>query len=114
MSSHAVYQRLANRDLLERCTLGATQNQNESFNNIVWLHCSKTKFVGPETIEFAAHLALLLFNDGKEAAMKSLFSALELELWQRTTVYYKREEQSYISLSKPAGVSPQPTDHLAA
>jgi len=27
-----VYQHLANRDFLERCTLGAIQNQNESFD----------------------------------------------------------------------------------
>ena len=41
-----VYQRLAHRDLLDRCTLGATQNQNESFNNIIWKHASKTQFLG--------------------------------------------------------------------
>ena len=32
-----IYMWLANRELLERCTLGATQNQNESFNNVIWL-----------------------------------------------------------------------------
>ncbi len=47
-----VYQRLAHRDLLERRTLGATQNQNESFfNNTIWIHASKTQFLGKQTVE---------------------------------------------------------------
>ena len=32
----AEFTALSKRELLERCALGATQNQNESFKNIVW------------------------------------------------------------------------------
>ena len=39
-----IFKRLCCRKLLARCILGATQNQNESFNNLVWLRCSKVDF----------------------------------------------------------------------
>ena len=39
-----VFTALSKRELLEKCVLGATQNQNESFNNIVWSRCPMTGF----------------------------------------------------------------------
>ncbi len=47
-----------------------------SFNNIVWMFCSKTKFVGHHTIAFACHLAILVFNEGKESAVNRLSPGL--------------------------------------
>ena len=61
---------LANREHLERCTLGATQNQNESFNNVIWLRASKTQFLGLPTVELATRTAVLDFNEGKEVGIK--------------------------------------------
>ena len=55
---------LCDPDLLERCTLGATQNQNESFNSIVWKYCHKTDFSGLVTVRTATYLASLTFNKG--------------------------------------------------
>ena len=59
MYVHPVFMRLANLELLERCTLGATQNQNESFNNVIWLRASKTQFLGLPTVELAASTVCL-------------------------------------------------------
>lgn len=73
-----VYQRLANRDLLERCTLGTTQNQNESFNNLIWLHASKTQMLSLHTVQLAVNIAVLVFNKGKEMGMKDLYRGLGL------------------------------------
>ena len=56
---------LANGEFLERCTLGATQIQNESFNNVIWLRASKTQFLGLPTVELAASTAVLDFKEGK-------------------------------------------------
>ena len=88
-----VYQRLANRDLLERCTLGATQNQNESFNNVIWLRASKTQFLGLPTVELAASTAVLDFNEGKEVGMKKLFAHLGMEFTARAHAFFKHEDQ---------------------
>ena len=93
LAKHIKPQRLAHRDLLERCTLGATQNQNESFNNTIWIHVSKTQFLGKQTVELSANLAVLLFNEGREVALKRLFSALNFEITQRATEYYKHADR---------------------
>ena len=74
-----IYTRLANQELLERCTLGATQNQNESFNNVIWLRASNTKFLGLPTVELAASTAVLDFNEGKEVGTKKLFAYLGVQ-----------------------------------
>ena len=68
-----IFERLCRRSLLEKCVLSATQNQNESFNNVVWNRCSKTDFSSPVTVETAVNLAVLTFNGG----MSSLTSVLE-------------------------------------
>ena len=80
---HPVYMRLANRELLERCTLGATQNQNESLNNVIWLRASKTQFLGLSTVELAASTAVLDFNGGKEVGMTNLLAHLSVEFMAR-------------------------------
>ncbi len=82
-----VYRRLANRDLLERCTLGATQNQNESFNNLIWIHASKTQILSLPTIELAVHIAILHFNEGREVGTKHLFAGLKMEISPRIIEY---------------------------
>lgn len=68
-----IFEKLCRRSLLERCVLSATQNQNESFNKVVWQRCSKTDFASPETVQLAVGIAVLTFNDG----MKSLTSVTE-------------------------------------
>ena len=45
-----VFIRLSKRELLDRCTLGGTQNQNESFNKTVWARASKTQFLSKPTV----------------------------------------------------------------
>lgn len=57
-----VFARLADRKLLDRCLLGATQNQNESFNSTVWLRCPKERFSCPTSVNIAANLAVIIFN----------------------------------------------------
>ena len=74
-----VYMWLANQELLERCTPGTTQNQNESFNNVIWLRASKTQFLGLPIVEPAASTAVLDFSEGKEVGMKNLFAHLGVD-----------------------------------
>ena len=47
-----VFTRLSDHALLEKCLLGATQNQNESFNNLV---CPKTEFC---SVQIAVNFAI--------------------------------------------------------
>ena len=55
---------LCDCNLLKCCTLGATQNQNESFTKLVWKYCPKTDFCSPTTVCMAVQLAILTFNKG--------------------------------------------------
>ena len=67
-----VFIRLSNWDLLEWCSLGATQNQNESFNNLVWSKASKTQFLSEPTVTFAVDLSIITFNGGMEYGLSRL------------------------------------------
>ena len=61
-----VFTELSKPELLEKCVLGATQNQNESFNGLVWTRCPKTAFCSVEIVEVAAYLAAITYNHGLE------------------------------------------------
>lgn len=71
--------------LMERCALGATQNQNESFNSLIWRRCVKTEFCSLDVVEIAVSLAAITFNSGQEA-LKGLFD--KLKYWYTPTLAY--------------------------
>lgn len=59
-----LYNRLANEDLLTRCSRMQTKNTNESLNALVWKRCAKTEFASLKTVETAAAMAVLDYNAG--------------------------------------------------
>ena len=59
-----VFTALSKRELLEKCVLGATQNQ--SFNNIVWSRYPKTGFCSVVSVDIVVNLAAITFNHGLE------------------------------------------------
>lgn len=64
-----VYQRLANDELLKRCT-GKTQNANESLHNSIWKACPKETFVSKKRLEKAVISAISNFNMGCAATVE--------------------------------------------
>ena len=73
-----VYTRLAHVDLLKRCTLGKTQNANESLHSVVWSKCPKTTFVGLERVVSATCSAVSQFNAGSKVTMKNLCGVMQV------------------------------------
>ena len=67
-----IYERMSDENLLSRMTTGGTQNANESFNNIVWVYCPKTVFVGYSTVLSAVQSAVVRFNAGSLAVTDKL------------------------------------------
>lgn len=67
-----VYNRLAHKDLLLRCSRMKTQNANESFNALIWKRCPKTEFASQRTVETSVALAVLEFNLGPKGFEKVL------------------------------------------
>lgn len=67
-----LYIRLTDKGLLQRCLRGATQNQNECWNGIIWQLCPKVSFSGAGTVDMAAAFATIWFNDGAVAVQRIL------------------------------------------
>ena len=62
-----VYEDLSSDTLLERCLGGFTQNNNESYNQLVWKISSKSVSGTSTTVEIAAYVAACVFNEGSSA-----------------------------------------------
>ncbi|KYN30719.1 hypothetical protein ALC56_14963, partial [Trachymyrmex septentrionalis] len=59
-----------NDNLLTRCLGGYTQNTNESLNALIWSFAPKRTFSGPKTVEIAAYLAAIIFNEGYKSILQ--------------------------------------------
>ena len=75
----AEFEKLSDPALMERCVLGATQNQSESFNSMIWNQCPKTEFASPIVVEIAVHMAEVTFSSG-HGAWKGLLERLKYGL----------------------------------
>ncbi|XP_011706884.1 PREDICTED: uncharacterized protein LOC105462057, partial [Wasmannia auropunctata] len=65
-----IYEDLSNDDLLYRCLGGFTQNNNESFNAVVWSIAPKTFSSGKTILDIATDIAVCKFNDGFTSIME--------------------------------------------
>ena len=73
-----VFTRLSEHDLLVRCLNGFTQNQNESFNALIWKRCPKHLWRGPAQIEVGLNLAVLTWNGGCSKTRRDCLQGLGL------------------------------------
>ena len=74
-----IYTNLSSRELLEQCKGGNTQNNNGSYNGLLWHFAPKHLHNGSKTIELANFLkeielaiAVSIFDDGFYAILKML------------------------------------------
>ena len=67
-----VFDALSKESLLVSCLHGGTQNQNESFNGLIWQRAPKITHSGLHTVELATHLAIGIFNDGTKTIVNIL------------------------------------------
>ena len=58
---HALY----NKPILSHCLHGKTQNQNESFNGIIWKLVPKQCFIKLKIFKIGVHDSVAHFNVGK-------------------------------------------------
>ena len=57
---------------MARCLRGTTQNQNESFNGMIWSLCPETSFCGAEVVKISSYLAVCVFNQGSVSLLDVL------------------------------------------
>ena len=63
---------LNERSLLKRCLRGATRNQNEDFNGLIWSLCPMVTFCGAAVVEIASYLPAAHVNHGAVCLLKVL------------------------------------------
>ncbi len=59
-----IFEALTTEDLLASCLHSGMQDQNESFNTLIWQHVTKETHSGLKSVELATFLAVAKFNDG--------------------------------------------------
>ncbi|XP_011064116.1 PREDICTED: uncharacterized protein LOC105151863 [Acromyrmex echinatior] len=59
-----IYEELSSDDLLSRCLGGYIQNNNESFNSVLWSIAPKGVHSSKAIVDIAANFAVCNFNDG--------------------------------------------------
>lgn len=67
-----VYEALSRDDLLQRCTGGNTQNDNECFNSCLWKLVPKHLHCGEQTVKIAAYISAGIFNEGYSSILKTM------------------------------------------
>ena len=67
-----IYTDLSSKELLQRCKGGNTQNNNESYNGLLWHFAPKHLHSGVKTVELANFLSVSIFNDGFHGILKML------------------------------------------
>ena len=94
-----VFESLCDEGLLEACVLGGTQNQNESFNAVVWARAPKTVYAQRNTIMSAVCQAVLTFNSGL-CSMEGVMKQLSIQPGPLCTTYFLKKDKSRLYLAK--------------
>ena len=64
-----VFDRLANKELIEACSRGLTQNANESFHHLVWSLVPKGLPASANEVNMGSKLAVLFWNLDREETL---------------------------------------------
>lgn len=86
-----IYEELSKDSLLERCVGGFNQNNNESYNQLIWKITPKIIPSGLKTVELAAHISVCMFNEGFEALLQ-MFEAMGVHSGPNAYQYAARED----------------------
>ena len=67
-----IYQNLTKPEELKKCLHGKTQNQNESYNGLIWARAPKFRYCAFDKLAFAVYDSAANFNDGRQASLDIL------------------------------------------
>ena len=67
-----IYKNLIKHEELSKCLHGKTQNQNESFNTLIWERAPKNVYLSLEKLHFAVYDAVAVFSDGRQGSLDVL------------------------------------------
>jgi hypothetical protein len=72
-----IYEDLTKPQELKKCLHGKTQNQNESYNGLIWARAPKYRYCAFDKLELAVYDAVANFNDGRQASL-DIFKELNI------------------------------------
>lgn len=81
-----IYVDLSKDELLERCLGAFHQNNNECLNSVIWKFAPKTSWSGRPTVETAANIASILFNNG-HIGLINVLEILEMKIGEAIQQY---------------------------
>ena len=89
---------LSNDKLLERCVGGFTQNNNESYNQLIWKITPKIVPCCSKMVEMAVYIAAGVFNEGT-ALLLYYMSAMGLSLEPIAHLFAQKEDAQRVTIS---------------
>ena len=93
-----IYEDLNKDTLLQRCLGGFTQNNNESYNQLIWKISPKIIPSGSVIVELAANIAACMFNEGTGVLLTMMYS-MGVNTGQNAHKFAKKEDAERISIS---------------
>ncbi|GFX74133.1 uncharacterized protein TNCV_490971 [Trichonephila clavipes] len=93
------YMKLCDKQLLQKCLHGKTQNAKESFNGCLWQTVPKETFIQLKTFSLGAYLAIIIFNKGFNGLLE-VMKALGINAGYYTLRDYKSFDIIRVSDSK--------------
>ena len=96
-----IFDRLSQDQLLNRCSRGLTQNQNESLNGQLWTNqCPKTKYCGVKRVTIAVFEAVSVFKKGTACKALLMQSLGVTDLGSQALKFFRKENKRKIENMK--------------
>lgn len=99
-----IYEDLSKDELLERCVGGFTQNNNESFNQLIWKITPKILPAGSKIVQIAASIAACTFNEGISALLL-IMQGMELKLGPNSHEYARKMDEDRVCAAEKKSAS---------
>ena len=94
-----IYQDLSKPELLDRCIGGFTQNNNESYNQLIWKISPKIIPSGMTTVELTAYIAACVFNEGSIALLQ-IMQVMGVHTGPNAHAYVNKEDQARVTIAE--------------
>ncbi|EZA50167.1 hypothetical protein X777_11230 [Ooceraea biroi] len=94
-----IYENLSKQELLDRCVGGFTQNNNESYNQLIWKISPKILPSGSIPIEIAAYVSACVFNEGSKALLQ-IMQTMGISTGPNAHAFVADEDQEHIATAE--------------
>lgn len=94
-----IYSDLSKDALLERCVGGFNQNNNESYNQLIWKISPKIISCGSTVVKTAAYIAACTFNEGMSSLL-TIMSTMGVSLGRNAHDYARKEDELRVGLAE--------------